>query len=477
MIRWGNPYVLSSSLMAGLHQSLSQSQSLAPHIRQSLEILQASTLELNQLVQQSIQFNPVLDDDSESISLQELEKEQSDENKDAVSQENYEDLRELAIIENRSVGTASDAQEKRDYMMNSLVGAKTLQQHLLDQLDISLARDEVRDAARLLVGDINQKGYLESPLSQLAVIFLLPFELLEEARNLLQRFDPVGVAAQDLKECLLIQLERKQLQDSLEYEIVRLHMDALARKHFSQIAKATKTSEEDVKDAARHIAMLDPAPGSSFDGTNNPIVLPDLCFDKDDDGQWHASLTNEYLPKIKINDTYKSMLSTGRDKNLQNYLRRQIQEGRYLIKALDQRQETIIAIGEEIILKQIDFLEKGISHLHPLTMNDIADKIGIHATTVSRAVHAKYVRTPHGVIELRRFFSSGYTKKSGETVSNSGVRDTLQKIIEGEDKTKPLSDSAIEKLLKEKGLKVARRTIAKYREQLGILPSHLRKGF
>lgn len=461
----------------GLHQSLSQSQTLAPQIRQSLEILQASTLELSQLVQQSIEFNPVLLDESENISLQELEAEQKEKENDTSNQEQYDDLRELAILENRSTGSGTEAQEKREHMMNSLVGSHTLQQHLLDQLAVSLAREEVKNAVELLIGDIDERGYLDTPLSQSAANFSIPLDTLEEARDLLQGFNPRGVAAKDLQECLLIQLERLNLQDSIEYDIVREHLTSLAKKHFSQIAKALKTTEEDVMESALRISQLDPAPGSSFDGTNNPIILPDLNFEKDEHGEWHASLTNEYLPKIKINDTYKSMLSSQKDKGVKNYLKDQIRDGRNLIKALDQRQETILAIGEEIILKQKNFLDKGNSHLQPLTMNEIADKIGIHATTVSRAVHGKYVRTPHGVIDVRRFFASGYTTKSGDTVSNTGVRDTIQKIIEGENKAKPLSDSAIEKVLKEKGLKIARRTIAKYREQLGILPSHLRKGF
>lgn len=460
-----------------LHQNLSQSQTLAPQIRQGLEILQANTLELSQLVQQAIELNPVLLDESETISLQEIEQEMDHSEYDNASQERFEDLRELSILENRSVGSKSDAQEKREHMMNSLVGSLTLQQHLQDQLDVSMMDEEIVTAARLLIGDINERGFLETPLSESAANFSIPLEIMEDARDLLQGFQPRGVAAQDLQECLLIQLERLELQDSLEYDIVRDHLDSVAKKHFSKIAKALKKSEEQVMAAAERIAKLDPSPGSSFDGTNNPVVLPDISFERNESGEWHAALTNEYLPKIRIDDTYKAMLSTNKEKGLQSYLRNQIKEGRYLIKALDQRQETILAIGEEIILKQTDFLEKGLSHLHPLTMNDIAEKIGVHATTVSRAVHGKFVKTPHGVIELRKFFSSGYTTSDGETISNTGVRETIQKIIDEENKAKPLSDSAIEKLLKEKGLKVARRTIAKYREQLGILPSHLRKGF
>ncbi len=458
--------------MAGLNQNLSQSQTLAPQMRQSLDILQAGTMDLQQLVQGALEVNPVLEDLTESMSIEDLREDSNDD-----SQERYEDLRELAILENRSMGSSVDAQERREYLMNSLVGSQTLQQHLAEQLEVSMAEESQREVIRILIGDLDQRGYLETPLSETAARFAIPLEDVEDARDRLQSFRPAGVGAKDLRECLMIQLEQNNLQDSIEYEIVRTHLASLAKKKFSQIAKQLKCSEESLLEAAQRIAKLDPSPGSSYDGTNNPVVVPDLRFQRGLSGEWEAELTNEYLPKVRISDSYKSMLSSGEAKGVKSYLKEQIREGRNLIKALDQRQETILAIAGEVIPRQIEFLEKGMAQLHPLTMNEIADKIGIHATTVSRAVSGKYVETPHGVIELRRFFASGYTKASGETVSNTGVRETIQKIIEGEDKKKPLSDSAIEKLLKTQGLKIARRTIAKYREQLNILPSHLRKGF
>ena len=188
-------------------------------------------------------------------------------------------------------------------------------------------------------------------------------------------------------------------------------------------------------------------------------------------------LTNEYLPRLRLNDHYKDMLGTSADRKLRTYLRNQLRDGRTLMKALDQRQGTILAISEQILLRQTEFLELGPRHLRPLTMNEIAEAIGVHPTTVSRAVAGKYVRTPHGVTEMRRFFATGYTTSEGEAVSNAGVREAIQDIVAAEDHAKPFSDAAIEKQLKSQSIKVARRTIAKYREQLGILPSHLRKSY
>lgn len=460
-----------------LYQGLSQNQTLAPQMRQSLEILQTNTLELGQLLQQAIEINPTLEDHTDSVSLEELSESESEEFDD-VGQEQYEELRELAILENRSLGSSKNDEERREYLMNSIVAPKTLQQHLKEQLDVSFAEEEVRNAAEIIIGNINEKGFIDSELSDLGAKFSISIETLEIARDLLQGFDPAGVAAHNLKECLLIQLEKLKKADSLEYLIVTDYLEELAKKHFPKIAKSLKVDIQEVVEAAEHISALDPAPGSSFDATSNPYIVPDLEIIKNDDGEWEVGLTNEFLPRLRISDSYKGLLATGgKDRKLRTYLKDQIRDGRNLIKALDQRQETILAIGEEIQLKQQEFLKHGISHLKPLTMNVIADKLGIHPTTVSRAVHGKYIRTPHGVVELRRFFATGYRTESGETISNAGVRETIQQIVNEEDGGKPLSDSAIEKLLKEKGLKVARRTIAKYREQLGILPSHLRKKY
>ena len=234
---------------------------------------------------------------------------------------------------------------------------------------------------------------------------------------------------------------------------------------------------DDVAEAASHIAQLDPSPGTSFDPSGNPYIVPDVSFERNQEGEWSAILTNEYLPRLRLSTTYKDLVATSPDRKLRSYLRNQLRDGRTLIKALDQRQATILAISEEIISRQKEFLARGSRFLKPLTMNEIADAIQVHPATISRAVAGKHARTPHGVIEMRRFFASGYTTTGGDAISNQGVREALQVIIEKENRQKPLSDSAIQKILAEQGVKLARRTVAKYREQLNILPSHLRRSF
>ena len=460
-----------------LHQTLSQQQTLAPQMRQSLEILQANTLELQQLLRQAMEANPVLEDDTESLSLEDLEQDEPDREEQELRDDPDDDLRDLAIMERRSLSSSPDDIERREHLFNSIVGPETLQQHLLAQLNLSLSDPELHEAALALVGNLDDRGFLDLPLGELSANLSIDFSTLERAKVLIQSFDPPGIGADDLRDSLLIQLRRAGCHQSLEYRIVESHLDDLARKHYPQIARALNVSTAQVSEAAAHIAALDPSPGTGFDPSGNPHIVPDVAFERDGDGTWTAVLTNEYLPRLRLNDGYKDMLGTSPDRKLRTYLRNQLRDGRTLIHALDQRQETILAIAEQILLHQTDFLDLGPRHLKPLTMNEIAEVIGVHPTTVSRAVAGKYVRTPHGVMEMRRFFATGYRTDGGEEVSNEGVREAVQDIVAGEDSHKPLSDASIEKLLRSQGLKVARRTVAKYREQLGILPSHLRKSY
>ncbi len=458
-----------------LNQNLSQTQALAPQMRQSLEILQSNTLELQQLIQQSLENNPVLEQELASVSLDELADDPNE--PDGLVENPDDDLRELAIMERRTNGSSSSDEERREHLYNSIVAPETLQQHLLQQLSFSVPDDSVRKAAVALIGNMDERGYFDLPISELGRRLGIPIDDLERGKSLLQGLDPPGIAVDDLRESLLVQLHRSGRLDSLEFRIVEDHLEELARKHYPHIARILQVSVEEVANAALHVSQLDPSPGASFDPSSNPYIIPDVAFERDDDGEWAAVLTHEYLPRLRLSETYKDLVATSPDRKLRTYLRNQLRDGRTLIKALDQRQATILAISEEIIKRQGAFLDQGLRSLRPLTMNEIAEAIAVHPTTVSRAVAGKYARTPHGVMQLRRFFATGYTTKEGKAVSNEGVREVLQKIVAGEDRQKPLSDTSIQKKLAAEGIKVARRTVAKYREQLGILPSHLRKSF
>ncbi|MEN8772070.1 MAG: RNA polymerase factor sigma-54 [Akkermansiaceae bacterium] len=465
---------------ASLHQSLSQQQTLAPQMRQSLEILQANTLELGQLLSQVMEINPVLEDVTVHESLDEItdsEIEDSDNYDDW--QESYDDdMRDLAIMERRNQGLGQDAIEAREHFYNSIVAPLTLQEHLTEQIRES-GLDEKRQAeAVVIVGNLTDHGYLDASLEDLAVRLHIPLDRLEDALATVQNFDPAGIGAADLRECLLLQLDFLGLGAGLEAEIIDEHLDEVARNHFPQLAKKLHVPLDTVIEAIDHIRTLDPSPGSRFQNNGNPYVQPDVEIKSGDHGEWVASLTGSYLPRLRINDQYKDLLSGSTDdRKTRNYLRNQIRDGRAVIRAIDQRQETILAIAREIADRQQPYLEKGSRHLKPMTMNDIAEVIGVHPTTVSRAVAGKFIDTPHGLMEMRKFFATGYQTSDGKDVSNEGVREALQELITSEDSAKPLSDSKLEKLLNEQGIKVARRTVAKYREQLGLLPSHLRKKY
>lgn len=460
-----------------LHQSLSQQQSLAPQMRRSLEILQANSMELTQMVRTALETNPVLEDITESTSLD--ADSPTDEAADSLEHLNDtdDDWRELEILEGRNQTWSADDEERREHLYNSLVAPETLQQHLAAQLKLALVEPDVRVAAEALLGNLDGRGFFDMKPEDLGIRLGLPMDAVHQATELIRSFEPAGIGALDLRDSLLLQLERQGNKDSLEYRIVRDHLEDLARKRLPQIARALGTSIDRISEAATAISRLTPNPGGEFDPTGNPIIRADVIIEKEDD-EWHARLTNEYLPRLQISDFYKDLLGkTGNDTKARQFLRENIREGRTLIRSLSLRQETILAIADKLIEHQPEFFRKGPRFLRPLTMNVVADELELHATTVSRAVAGKYVLTPHGLMEMRSFFAAGYQTTDGTEVSNAGVREAMQELISKEDPRKPLSDEGLAKALKAQGIPVARRTVAKYRDQLGILPSHLRRTF
>lgn len=461
-----------------LQQNLSQQQTLAPQMRKSLEILQANTLELSQIITQALEANPVLEDASESISLDEMSEDPALADSLAPLNETDDDWRDRSILEGRSNTWSQEDEERRQHLYDSMVAPVTLQQHLQQQLDQSMVGPAVREAAQALIGNLDERGFLDLPARDLATRLRIAAKDMDAALKLVQSFEPAGIGAKDIPESLLLQLERKGQKDSIEYRIVRDHLEDLARKRQPQIAKALGTSIERVAEAAQRIGRLTPNPGGDFNPTGNPYILPDVVIEKLDDGSLEARLTGEHLPNLRINDYYKDMIGkAGVDSKSRQYLRDQIREGRSLIRSVSLRQETILAIAHQLTTRQRDFFLKGPRFLKPLTMNEVADSLGMHATTISRAVAGKYVLSPRGLMEMRAFFATGYQTDEGSEVSNAGVREAIQQLVSSENPAKPLSDEAITKALAKQGVKVARRTIAKYREQLNILPSHLRKSY
>src|ERR1700733_3653698 len=458
-------------------QGMGLQQVLAPQLQQSLQILQAPTLELKNLVQQELQTNPLLEEDPD---LSDTE----DRSTDAEFQEEFERLAKLDeewrdyMAQNVSYSARSqEDEERRQFFLDSLANQETLQQHLLEQLNTADVDAQKRKSAELLIGNIDDLGFLSAPLDEIANQSETPMEDLQNALDLLQTFHPVRVGGGDLKDCLLIQLRRLGKGLSIEYQIVDQYLDDLGRKRYPDIARRLGLTVDQIQKAANFIATLDPKPGQIFSPEPNSYVLPDVLVEKVTD-DYVVSLTGDQIPHLRINKTYRDLMTQSRNGGeVRDYIREKIRSGKFLIKSIHQRQQTILNIAIEIVKRQRDFLDNGTAFLKPMTMVQIADAVGVHETTVSRAISGKYIATPQGVVEMKFFFTPGYQTNDGVSMSNTSVKETIADLVRSEDNRMPLSDKEIVEILSERGIPIARRTVAKYRAELNILPSNLRKQF
>lgn len=460
-------------------QSLLQQQTIAPQMQQSLQLLQTPTLELRQLVQQELVVNPTLEEESTDISLEDATSSSEDEEFDrefAELSQLDEEWREYMAQSRISSPKRDDADERHQFVMDSIVEPVTLQDHLMKQLNFAEVPAAMREIAAMLIGNIGENGFLQVDLEDLCFDLGIPIQDLEAAKALVQSFDPVGIGALDLHDCLLIQLRRLGKHHSLEYRIIDHHLDDLARKRYPQIAKKLSVSPEQITKAAEFIATLDPRPGSRFGEDTNTYVTPDVTVERIGD-EWLVSMNSEQIPRLRISNAYKDLMASGSGRETKAYIRDKIRAGKFLIKSIHQRQQTIQSIATEIVSRQEGFLECGPSRLKPMNMAQIAEKVGVHETTVSRAVSGKYMATPHGVFEMKYFFTTGYETEDGESLSNTSVKQTLGEMIGSEDPKKPHSDKMLVEELEKRGIKIARRTVAKYREEMNILPSHMRRSY
>jgi RNA polymerase sigma-54 factor len=372
---------------------------------------------------------------------------------------------------------SAEDEERRQFFFDSLTGEQTLQQHLLEQLGNGDLPSTDRQLGELVIGNIDDAGFLTSSPEEISSNTGLEVEDLQRVLEIIQTFHPVGVGATDLRECLLIQLRRLSKEASLEYRIVSNHLEDLGKKRFPEIARRCGTTVEAVQRAASFIATLDPKPGQVFAADPNNYVLPDVTVEKIS-GEWVISLNGDQIPHLRISNTYKDLMAQDTNKDdVREYIRDKIRSGKFLIKSIHQRQQTISNIAHEIVARQKEFLENGPSGLKPMTMVQIADIVGVHETTVSRAISGKYMATPHGVFEMKYFFTPGYQTADGESMSNTSVKGIIAEMVKAEDGKNPLSDKEIVELLEKKGIPIARRTVAKYRNELNILPSNMRKTY
>jgi RNA polymerase sigma-54 factor len=495
-----------------LSQRLSQSLVLAPQLQHSLALLQAPTLELKALVEQELEQNPVLEEIAAPET--ELRDKPVPEEEDAPAEPPFEaaseqgaeppvddfqaefdqlvqldqEWREHFSQMNVSIRRSPEEEEKRQFMFDSLTVGTSLADALMEQVRETDLTDEQRGIAELIVGNIDDFGYLKTTVAELSASTSLLEQKISEVLKIIQSFDPPGIGAADLRECLMLQLERADRRESLEYRIIRDFMNELGRRRIQEIARGTGQPVDEVQAALARIARLEPRPGRAFLPDNDQYVLPEVFVQKSGDG-FVVTTNDEQIPHLRISNTYKDIMAKGGNSpEVKDYIREKIRAGKFLIKSLHQRQQTIKKIAEEIVKRQREFMEKGVAHLKPMTMAQVAvvvptgrrdedgrEILGVHETTVSRAVSGKYMQTPQGIYEMKFFFTSGLRSATGTDVSNASVKDMIAEIFKREDPARPLSDQEVVKMVAEKGITIARRTVAKYRDELHILPSNLRK--
>jgi RNA polymerase sigma-54 factor len=504
-------------MVQGLQLSarLTQSMVLAPQLQQSLALLQAPMLELKALVEQELQQNPVLEEiEGSEIELPDKPTEDTGDTSDAAAtadpaeraddapadsdfdktdsndaapaddfQEEFDKLvqldqewRDNFAQSNTPIRQSAEDEEKRQFMFDSLTAGTSFTQMLMDQARESDLTDEQQGVAELIIGNIDDYGYLKATVEEISAANNVPLEKIAEVLKFIQTFDPPGVGAVDLRQCLMLQLERKGQQETLEYRIVRDFMEALGKRRIPEIARGTGHDVDDVQESLGKIARLEPRPGRAFLPDTEQYVSPEVFVTKVGD-DFTVATNNDNVPHLRISNVYKDLMSAGENNaEVKNYIREKIRAGKFLIKSLHQRQQTIGNIGREIVKRQHDFMAKGVAFLKPMTMAQVAEVVGVHETTVSRAVSGKYIETPQGIFEMKFFFTAGLQTTDGSAgVSNTSVKDMIAEIFKAEDSAKPLSDQEVVKMLGEKGITIARRTVAKYRDELNILPSNLRK--
>jgi RNA polymerase sigma-54 factor len=489
-----------------LRQRQTQSLVLAPQLRQSLKILQVAALDLRSVIQEELQANPTLEElpmDGESVdkpseteaSDGDASPSESDDGNASAPDESSareemdftkqfeilgkldEDWRDHMANAGGAQSYSAEDAEKRQHFFDSLVSETSLQEHLMQQVVLDDLPAPVLAALQQLIGNLDDRGYLAQSPSDVALQTGLPYDTVLEALKLLQSFDPPGIGSQTLAECLLAQLRAKGRGDTLAARMLRDQFELLSRRRIPELSRKLGAAADDVQAAIEEIGKLDPAPGRRFAEDNNRVVVPDVVVEKDGD-EWKIHLNSDYIPRLRLSSTYRELIAKGTlSKEERDYLRDRMRSGKFLIDSIEQRQRTIERITREIIKAQTAFFEQGVSQLRPLTMTQIADIVGVHETTVSRAIANKFMKTPHGVFDFKYFFTTGYQADSGASVSNTSVKEMLAELVAIEDKSAPLSDQELVAKLADKGLTLARRTVAKYREELGILPSNLRRDY
>jgi len=472
-----------------LRQSLGLAQQLVmtPQLQQAIKLLQLSRLELLETISQEIEENPVLEEMTPGESDQEEEK---DDGKDEPVRETPEisevmvedrardDVDWETYITEYNTGWAETHYEERDIpSFENITDTKTnLAEHLNWQLNMSSLDTDQREIGIHIIGNLDEDGYLDISLEEISEITGHSPEKVMETLRLIQNFDPVGVAARNTQESLLIQARFHKLGGGLIEKIIMDHMKELENRNYDKIATALSLPLQDIIAALSVIQTLDPRPGRVYSNEETIYITPDIYVFKVGD-DYEIVQNEDGLPKLRINGYYRQILQnkTPVSENTKSYIQEKMRSAAWLIKSIHQRQRTLFRVTESIVRFQKEFLDKGVAHLKPLVLRNVAEDIEMHESTVSRVTTNKYVYTPQGLFELKFFFNSSISRLDGDDLASESVKEQIRKLIKSEDKARPYSDKEIEKTMKRLNINVARRTIAKYRESMGILPSRKRR--
>jgi RNA polymerase sigma-54 factor len=467
-----------------LHTKLVQKLILTPSLQQAIKLLPMSTLELADLLNQEMVENPLLEEvpteelqpADQAAQLEKAETDTAEQQKaESWDDQDFEYFFGDYLDDGYQPRTPQEVKELPP-IENTLSTSSSLADHLVWQLSLQTDDERLKEIGSAIIGNLDDDGYLVASFDELAAMGPWPVADVERALRLVQSFDPIGVAARDLQESLLVQLRHLGLEGSPTERIVVDHLRLLQNHQVPEIAKKLGLSIDEVKEHVEIIRHLDPKPGSRYNPQQSHYVIPDVYIVKVED-QYVAVLNEEGLPQLRISPTYRRLLDKSNENSSETraYVKDKFRSALWLIKSVEQRQKTIHKVATSIINFQRDFLDHGIEHLRPLVLRDVANDIGMHESTVSRVVTNKYMHTPQGVFEMKFFFHSGISSSYGESVSSVTIKQRIRKIIEAEDPRKPLSDSKIVSILQREGLVLARRTIAKYREELKIPTSNQRK--
>ncbi len=462
-------------------QKQSQKMIMSPQMQQGIQFLQLPLMELSALIQQEMAANPVLEE-VPNIEAPSVEKEENTKDSEVDFDDEFGRLSELDDEWKeyfRQAGSytkmSQDEEKRRRFFEESVTIQETLQEHLLNQLSLNISEEKDKTIGELLIGALDENGYLTTSLEEVAQTSSHSLLDLDRILKIIQTFHPVGVAARSLSECLWIQLTRLGKENSLESKIVKEYLGELAKHNFPGLAKILDVDVSQIHRAAEFISTLEPKPGRIFDSQNIHYATPDIVVEKVGD-EYVVILNDDRIPHVRISNLYRNLM---KDKNLEgetkDYIRNKVQAGKWLVKNIQLRQQTLYQIASTIVKEQQEFFENGVSSLKPLIMQTVATAIGMHESTVSRAIANKHMSTPRGLFQMKYFFTPGMQTQAGQSMSTTNIKEMIHEIISKEDSLHPLSDQDMVEQLKTKGIDVARRTITKYRKELKILSSNLRK--